>query len=173
MEKQLPEVKPLEAMDMHAPVEVTITVRMVLESGETARVMYDMRPGQIPTRAEIEEAIKPALDVDLLKALPMQGNARPMTKPEFVAFITKRAAGQPIPMAGDQHFVPAPCEIPHAMLVHAVAGTVIPSEIVEEYEARGLILSSDDYPYYYEWVRAELDKQPDDVLLALYKRVTA
>lgn len=170
MEKQMPEMKPLEAMDMHAPVEVTITVRMVLESGETARVMYDMRPGQIPTRAEIEEAIKPALDVELLKALPMQGNARPMTKPEFVAFITKRAAGQPIPMAGDQHFVPAPCEIPHSMLVHAICGAGISDDLLGEYKSRALALETMHGP---RWDRAALDKQPDDVLLAIYKRVTA
>lgn len=171
MEKK-PDMQPLAPMDMHAPVEITIAVRMVLADGQVGRVLYDMQPGRIPSRAEIMEAVKPALDVDLLRALPMQGNPRPMNKPEFVAFITTRAAGAPVPMEGDQHFVPVPCDIPHAMLVHAICGVALKSQFVDEYTERGLRVYIGDR-HDTRWDRAALEQQPDDVLLAIYRRIAA
>lgn len=171
------EILPLEPMDMHAPIEVTVAVRMMTKDGKSARIMYEMPPGQVPTRAAILEAISPVTDPEMLKVFPLTEDARPMTKPEFVAHITTRATGAPVPMAGDQHFVPAPPDIPHGVLVHAICGAgfgkggyATPIEMTE----RGLAkFTGNQWNEDWSWDAAALGKQPDDVLLSIYKQVTA
>jgi len=164
------EVLPLDPMDMHAPIEVTVAVRMKTEDGKTARALYDMPPGVIPTRVQIAEAIAPALDLELLKVFPHEGNAVPMSKPEFVAFITKRATGEAIPMAGEQQFVPVPAEIPHSMLVHAIIGAAEFGgngfDVMQDYDA--VDLDSEDNRVY---KKSMLSALPYDELLAIYERI--
>lgn len=170
MEKQMPEMKPLDPIDMHAPIEVHIKIYATPDGKTVSLMQAIMPPGRYPSIEQMRAMVGTALTPEQ----EAQGG-RLLLKPEFIAHITKRELGTALPMAGDQHFVPAPCEIPHKMLVHAICGAGVPFDMGKEYLARGLAidtLNDSRYDDAFTWDAAALDKQPGDVLLALYERIT-
>jgi hypothetical protein len=127
-----PKLMLLEPRDMHGPVEVRMFVRFkVGDKNASMEMMFP--PGTLPTRSEQIALLDSVMDPAKLAASPAPAGTRAMTKPEFVEYLTKRETGQATPMQGDQHFVPAQCEIPHGMLVHAIVGAQLPVEFGDEY----------------------------------------
>jgi hypothetical protein len=163
----------LPEIDMHGPVEVGITARFRMPGGEVGAMTIYAEPGLLPTRAQ-QLAIMSALqDPAQLVAAGAPLGVRPLTKPEFVEFFTKRATGQAIPMPGSQDYVPAGCEIPHGMLVHAIIGAGIPEPLAVEYSTRGLLEIASDQVGTLHWNEDLLRAMPDTMLLAMYQRITA
>lgn len=168
------EIKQINPMDMHAPIETTILIGLSLPDGRTAGLKFEMTSGVIPTRAEIK-AVVDACTPESLRASDIPKGARLMTKPEFVAMMTKRATGIAIPMPGDQSFVPANCEIPKEILIDAIHGVGAPrdSALESDYIQRGWANYGKDGEPDWTWTHEALAKLPDDILLALYRRITA
>lgn len=97
----------LEPMDMHGPVEVSITVYARKKNGEIGRLTFTHPAGRIPTQLELAEYLKAAQD-----AMPGLEATYP-SKDEFVAHLTTRETGRPIPMAGSMEYVPLDGEVAH------------------------------------------------------------
>lgn len=95
-----PELAP---MDMHGPVEVSITVFAKTESG-VGRMTFTHPSGLIPTQLEL------ASYLDVAREEAGKTNAVLPTKAEFVAHVTKRETGLPIPMENCGDFIPV--EVP-------------------------------------------------------------
>ena len=153
----------LEPMDMHGPVEVSITVFAKKKSGELGRLTFTHPSGLIPTRAELAGYMEAAQ-----QALPGLEAEFP-SKPEFVAHLTQRETGKAIPMAGARHYLVASCEIPHSMLVHAIIGSGIPNNNRSLHES-GVLGYGDAGGA--EWDRVALEKLTDYELEALYREVS-
>lgn len=167
------EVVKLDPIDMHGPVETSVIIHIRLPDGRNAHLAFQMEPGRIPTRAAIKEVVDACLDPQNMEASAVPQGTRVLTKPEFVEHITKRETGRAIPMPGESNWVPASCEIPHGMLVHAIQGVGGPDNLETEYITRGLakyIGPGDNYVF--TWDCEKLAELPDDMLLEIYRRIT-
>lgn len=161
----------LEPVAMHGPIEIQITGYMILPDGRQANIRFLMPSGRIPTRQEIADVVTAMFSPDSMRESSIPAGTRPMKKPEFTDYITKRDTGAAIPVPGSREWEPSTVDIPHDMLVHAIVGTGFPSpQMGAEYEPRGLVYFDQDDDCY-EWDELALDKQPDEVLLAIYKEV--
>lgn len=171
MDKQKPDHKlvELEPIDMHGPVEVTAALYVLLPDGRPATLNFKMLSGQIPARADIKAALDAMMTPASMEESSIPAGTRLMTKPEFVAHVTKQETGQAMTIPGDQHFVPVQPNIPHGMLVHAIAGVGVPEQLADEYRARGLVERDGVGDY---WNNDRLADLPGDVLLAIYERLT-
>ena len=174
----------LPEMDMHGPIEVSIKVYMQLPSGEVGAMSVLAPPGVLPTRAELAAMLDEVLDPAKLAASAVPPGTKPQSKTEFVKHITKRETGLAMTLPGDPQFVATTSEIPHGMLVHAIQGVDIESEIdlsvaaelVNDYAERGFMIinrtPNEQNKVAIAWNTEALDALPDDVLLAIYSRIT-
>jgi hypothetical protein len=178
MDKQAPNPHDpiaLEPVDMHGPVEVSIKVYMKLPDGKAGSLTLTAAPGQLPTRAEQIAMLDAVLDADKRAQSALPEGVSPLTKPEFVRHITRRETGLALDIPGDQHFVPAACEIPHDMLVNAIAGAGFPTmELADEFTKRGMAkFTGNQWNEKWEWDKSAIAALPDAMLLAIYQRVAA
>jgi hypothetical protein len=168
----------LEPVDMHAPVEIKVSVHLKLDDGRSAVMDFLMPSGRIPTRQEIVAAVQATMSTDGAG----EPGYRLMDKTEFVKHITMRDAGVALVLPGNKDFVPSAVDVPHSMLVHAIAGASFEFSnegfaLAKTFEDRGLLRSSTsghggcDSSHY--WDRRALMALADDELLAIYQRVTA
>lgn len=166
----------LEPIDMHGPILVTANAYLYLPDGRPAKLSFQMEPGQIPSRAKVKATLDALASPEALAESSVPPGTRLMTKPEFVAHVTKQETGQSMTMPGDQHFVPVPGDVPHAMLVHAVMGVWANGEfdmdLEDEYISRGLGELTRGLTRCFKWNKSALDALPDDVLIAIYERIT-
>lgn len=167
--------KPMElpAIEMHGPYEVRITVRFKLPDGQIGAMDVFTEPGLLPTRAQQLAIVNALNDPAQLIAAGAPRGVRLLGKSEFIEWMTKRATGRAIPVPGNQEYVPASCEIPHDMLVHAIMGTSVRKELAEEYAGRNLLEIGDDDAGTLHWNLDLLAALPDTILLAMYQRITA
>jgi hypothetical protein len=162
----------LASLEMHAPVEVLVTVYVRLPGEQMGKLTAIMPVGQIPGRAEIKAVFDDFANAAAAGSIPgAPFGARMPTRGEFVSHIVKRETGEPFAIDPDAKYAPLPLDIPRQMLVHAICGTGVPDQMTKEYEARGLTYMGD--MGWHEWHEMELDKLPDDMLMAIYQRVTA
>lgn len=176
MQDKLNPGKPMELpeMDMHAAVEIKISAYMRKPDGTIGTLAAYAQPGQLPTRAEQLAIVAALIAPESLQVAGAPAGTRPLNKREFVAHITKRASGMEIPMPGNPEFVPAGCEIPHSLLVHAIvgAGEFASMETCAEYEQRGLMkFIGNQHNPKWGWDQKKLAELPEDMLLTIYKRV--
>lgn len=172
----------LASAEVHAPVEVTFSVYVQLPDGRMGSMRAAMPPGQIPSRAAMKLVLDSFTDADgKIPGAPV--GARLATRGEFVSHLVKRETGEAFALDAGAQYLPIPSDIPHAMLVHAIcggAGFEYSNEgfaLAKEYENRGLLTTTwsghGACDPHHNWNRTALAKLPDDVLLALYARVTA
>jgi hypothetical protein len=161
----------LEPIDMHGPVEVSVRVYGKTADGKVGSLTFKAETGRLPTRAQQVAMLDAFMDPEKRAHAETLKDLRPLTKPEFVEFMTLRIAGQAIPLPGNQEFVPSTCDIPHEMLVHAVMGAGCDAMFGDEHEARG-IAEYLDGPNKFAWIESALEALPDDELLAIYRRIT-
>lgn len=163
----------LEPIDMHGPIEVSAAIYARLPSGGIGRMELRMEPGKIPTAEVVKDSMDNVLTDNAGAGIPP--GTRLLTKPEFVAHITKRDTGAAFELPGDQHFVAVPTEIPTAMLVHAIVGVGLPGyDLPIEFTERGLAtFTGNQWNEGWSWNHDALTQQPADVLLAIYERITA
>ena len=166
----------LEPMDMHGPIEVNMFIHVMLPDGKNAKLRFMPPAGQIPMPEDFQDFIDAAGDPAHHEASGMPAGVRLLTKPEFVALITKRETGQAMQLPGEQHFVP--CEpqyaIPRQMLIHAIYGAGIPSmQLACELVERGLTrFAGNQHNERWEFTHT-VEKLDDDALANLYAEITA
>jgi hypothetical protein len=168
-----PLIQQLPPIPMHAPVEIHIVNYMRLPDGRTASITFHMPFGRIPTRLEIKEAADAMMSPESFAESSIPAGTRPLTKPEFVAHITKRETGEAIPVPGSQEWEMTPIEIPHGMLVHAIMGAGFKTmEMGEHFTQRGLAEhTGNQWNEKWGWKKDKLSALPTEVLLAIYKEV--
>lgn len=177
-EKQHPQhqLVKLEPLDMHGPIEVIIAVYVKLPDQRVATLNFRQLAGNIPTRSEIKATMDACLIVDSDTGTSLPAGTRLLTKPEFVAHYTKKETGFELAMPGNQSFVPASCEIPKEILIDAIRGAGAPKDaaLKDDYMQRGLaFLYGGECDDAWNWNPDTLAALPDDILLALYRRITA
>lgn len=159
----------LASAELHAPVEVTFSVYIRLPDGRMGTMRATMPPGQIPSRSELKQVFDGFASAGgAIPGAPL--GARLPTRGEFVSHIVKRETGQAFALDAGAQYSPLPSEIPHQMLVHAICGAGVPPTMAKEYEARSLAYMGD--MGWHEWYEGQLDALPDDILMAIYKKVT-
>lgn len=162
----------LASAELHGPVEVKLSVYMKLPDGQIGSMGVILQPGRLPTRGELH-AVFTHSTLSIAGEIPgAPVGARPLTRSEFVAHVTKRETGAPFLMPADAEFAPVPADVPHMMLVHAIMGAGVWPELQPEFEERGLGHFS-HIVNRFDWDEEALAALPDDMLLAIYERVSA
>lgn len=165
----------LEVGAMHGPITTMVDIYVMLPNQRVAKLHTRMAVGVIPTRAELKAVLEAAIAPESIEASSIPAGTRLLSKAEFVEHILKMEGGQPVPLPGDQAFEAVPGDVPHGMLVNAIAGAGLPTmAMADEYTERGLaVYVGSQWNEKWEWNRRALDDLPDDVLRAIYERITA
>jgi hypothetical protein len=119
MKKQQYELKTLPHVAMAGPIEFSMTIHAVTPDKKAARMTVYLEAGIIPTPAHVKNILANCIH-DATGSIP--NGTRLMTKPEFLAYFTKRETGTEVPMEGPQVFEPPEDTITKAMLVDAICG---------------------------------------------------
>lgn len=157
--EELPEIA------MHGPVEVSMVVHVMTPEGKSARITMSNQVGVIPEQWDLAKMMGGCLFAE--SGIP--DGTRFMSKPEFVAHITKRETGQSTPMVGNQEFEPIHKEAtlvcaPKMMLIDAVLGRGFKPSDVDRMEEEGILVL--------QWDREELEKLDEAQLLEIYNEIT-
>jgi hypothetical protein len=156
---------------MHGPVEVSVIMHVKLPDGRDARLTFAMETGIIPTYTDIRSVVNNCLTTDSIAVNGIHPGTRLMTKPEFVAHITRRETGAAIPLPGDQEFMKSTTDIPRGILIHAVLGRGVPVGMTDDLMARGLIeFDGNQHNESFVFTNA-IEKLNDAELLDLYLEI--
>ena len=172
------ELKTLPHVAMAGPVEFSMIVHITTLEGKSGRFTMHLEPGIIPAPAHVKNILANCLK-DETGNIPI--GTRLMTKPEFIAHVTKRETGAAIVMEGPQVFEPPEDAIDKGMLVDAIIGKGIRndnpeySEAGERWVKDGFARKEWDRIGHgenwaaYRWNREKLDLLDETTLLKIYR----
>lgn len=159
----------LASAELHAPVEVSISVYISLPDGRMGTMRATLPPGQIPSRGELKQVFDGFASASgAIPGAPV--GARLATRGEFVSHIVKRETGQAFALDAGAQYSPLPGDVPHGILVNAILGVGVDDSLIPEYKPRGLIVETMQGA---KWLKLGLVGLPDDELMSIYKRVSA
>jgi hypothetical protein len=170
----IPEKMELPAIAMHGPIEMAIVVHVLTGEGKPARLSMNLPAGVIPTKESIKEILANCLTEAPGENAGIPPGTRLMTKREFWAHITKREAGEALPMPGNQEFedlfADIGDEISKATLVHAIKGKGFPSMEKADYWTKlGMArFTGNQHNPDWSWIAEKLEQLPVSTLLKIY-----
>jgi len=170
-QKDPTKLQELPEISMQGPIEITMTVHCVTTDGKNARMELFLEPGIIPNQERLQYLLDSSRVGLKDEVGDIPAGTRMMTKPEFVAHITKRGTGQAIPMPGSQEFEPIhkPVTATKKMLVHAILGCDGLDYFDEDKWERGLC---EDIGGNAVWIKSKLVNLEESQLLELYNEIT-
>lgn len=167
------ELKTLPHVAMAGPIEFSMIVHIMTPEGKSSRFTMHLEPGIIPTPAHVKNILANCLK-DSTGLIPE--GTRLMTKPEFIAHLTKRETGVEVPMEGAQVFEPPEDTIDKVMLVDAMCGRGFRSEeeaqqwVKDGFAIAELMMAGHgDRRPDYRWNRDKLNMLDETTLLRMYR----